>query len=134
MNWHRSQFLSFCVVGTTGFLVDAGITILLTQMFSVEATLARLVAFLIAVSVTWALNRRFTFQVDASVSTWLPYLMSSTLGALINMGIYLFWLRWAGHSARQILAGVAIGSIGALAFNFTISRYVIFRANRAPPA
>ena len=134
MNWQLSQFLRFCVVGTAGFLVDAGITLLLTQIFSVGATSARVLAFLIAVSVTWALNRHFTFQVDASVSTWLPYLMSSSLGALINVAIYLLWLRWAGHSGTQILAAVAIGSIGALAFNFTISRYVIFRANRLPHA
>lgn len=134
MNEHHYRFLRFCVVGTFGFVVDAGTTTLLTQVFWVAVTPARLLAFLIAASVTWALNLRFTFQVGTGSSTWLPYLVASSFGALINVGMYLLWLGWAGHSATQIVAGVAIGSVTALAFNYTISRRVIFRANRTPPA
>ena len=121
------------MVETVGFAVDAGITNLLTQLVAVAAAPARLLALLVAVSVTWALNRRFTFQAGTGASTWLPYLVASSFGALINGGMYLLWLRWAGHSAAQIVAGVAMGSVAALTFNYTIYRRVMFRASRTPP-
>lgn len=123
---HR-EFLRFCMVGTVGFVVDAGTTMLLTQMLAVAAAPARVMAFLVAASVTWALNQRFTFKAGSDMATWLPYVVSTSLGALINIGVYLLWLRWAGHSPTQIVVGVAMGSVCALAFNYTIARRVIFR-------
>ena len=44
MNEHHYRFLRFCMVGTVGFVVDAGTTTLLTQMFGVGVTPARLLA------------------------------------------------------------------------------------------
>ena len=53
------EFLSFAVVGTIGFVVDLGV------LYVVAPTLGwyggRVLSFLAAASVTWALNRRFTF-------------------------------------------------------------------------
>ena len=125
----HQQFLRFCLVGVVGFAVDAGITLLLTQMMEVAVAPARVMAFVIAASVTWALNQRFTFKSGKGMATWLPYVVSTSLGALINIGIYLLWLHWAGHSPAQVFVGVAMGSVCALAFNYTIARRVIFRGS-----
>lgn len=123
---HR-EFLRFCMVGTVGFVVDAGSTMLLTQTMGIAAAPARVLAFLVAASATWALNQRFTFKAGNGMATWLPYVVSTSLGALINIGIYLLWLRWTGNSPTQIFVGVAIGSVCALAFNYTIAKRLIFR-------
>lgn len=125
---HR-EFLRFCMVGTVGFAVDAGTTMLLTQTLAVAVAPARVAAFLVAATVTWALNQRFTFRAGSSMSTWLPYVVSTSLGALINIGVYLLWLRWAGHSPMNIVVGVAMGSVGALAFNYTAAKRLIFRGS-----
>lgn len=132
MNERHRQFLRFCMVGTVGFAVDAGTTMLLTQAVAVPPALARVLAFLVAASVTWILNQRFTFRASSGIATWLPYVASTSLGALINIGIYLLWLRWAGHSAMQIVVGVAMGSVCALAFNYTITGHFIFRVSGKP--
>jgi putative flippase GtrA len=122
-----SQFGRFCLVGGVGFIVDAGLTLLITQGFGLSPVLSRAVAFASAASVTWALNSRFTFRSRGGLGSWMPYVLSTSIGALVNGGIYLLWLHLAGRTAAQILVGVALGSAVALVFNFTIARRFIFR-------
>ena len=129
--WACRWSLNGCMVGTVGFAVDAGTTMLLTQTLAVAVAPARVIAFVVAASVTWVLNQRFTFRAGSGLATWLPYVLSTSLGALVNIGIYLLWLRWAGHSPTQIVVGVAIGSVCALLFNYTIAKQLIFRGSGA---
>jgi putative flippase GtrA len=84
-------------------------------------------AFVLAASVTWRLNQRFTFRSAAGARSWLPYLVATSLGAAINVGVYGLWLRLFGDTPADILAGVAIGSVSALAFNFAASRAILGR-------
>lgn len=123
-----AQFLRFCIVGTIGFAVDGGLTLLLSQLAGIDPLPARLAAFLVAASVTWLLNRSYTFKAGGGGSSWLPYVLCTALGAFINLGIYSAWLAWAGQGWPQVLAGVALGSVAALGFNFLVSRHVVFRA------
>lgn len=124
------ELARFAAVGTVGFGVDAGITLALSQMLQWSAQGARLPAFLIAATLTWALNRRFTFRSTVGPRSWLPYAALSSLGALINYGVYLAWLRFAGYAPGQILLGIFFGAAVALQFNFTISRRLIFSRQR----
>ncbi|MBA2350959.1 MAG: GtrA family protein [Burkholderiales bacterium] len=120
-------FLRFCAVGTLGFLVDAAITLAMTEVIQSGPTTGRIVAFIVAATVTWHLNRRYTFRSSAKAS-WLPYLTFTALGALINVGVYLIWIHVLGAAPMQIVLGIACGSIAALSFNFLVSRHVVFRA------
>lgn len=122
-----AQFLRFCVVGGIGFAVDGGLTLLLTRTTGLGPLPARAVAFLAAASVTWSLNRRFTFGSRAGSSTWLPYVLLTAVGAFINVGVYWLWLERMGHGGVQILAAVALGSVAAMGFNFFVSRQIVFR-------
>ena len=122
----RQEFVRFCVVGTIGFVADAGLTLLFTQGVELAPLPSRALAFLIAATITWRLNQRFTFRSSSSSSTWLPYVLLTAVGALINIGLYAAWLSVSGSSAMNILIGVAAGSLGALVFNFTVSRNWIF--------
>lgn len=124
----HAQFLRFCLVGCVGFAVDAGTTVLLTGRAGLSAALARVLAFLLAATVTWALNRRFTFRAQGAGRTWLPYVLATAGGALISIAVYLAWLSVAGQAPAQLTLGVALGSVCALAFNFGVSRRFVFRA------
>lgn len=123
----RAQFLRFCLVGCIGFAVDAGTTLWLTQRMGRSAEVARLAAFALAATVTWALNRRFTFNAQRTGGTWLKYLLTTAGGAVISVGVYSTWLRMAGRTPLQLLGGVGLGAVCALAFNFGASRYLVFR-------
>ena len=121
------ELARFCVVGTIGFIADAGLTLAFTQGIRWAPLPSRALAFLVAATITWWLNRRFTFRYSAGSSTWLPYVLLTAVGALINVGLYGAWLSVLGSSAVNIVIGVAIGSLGALVFNFLVSRKWIFR-------
>ena len=51
------QFLRFCIVGTIGFVVDAGSLYLIMATTGAGPYLARLFSFMMAASATWILNR-----------------------------------------------------------------------------
>lgn len=120
-------FLRFCAVGAVGFVVDAGLTLLLSQGLQWTPVASRIVAFVVAATVTWLLNRHYTFRSQAGLRSWAPYVMATGVGALINIGIYWLWLRVAGVAPAAILGGVALGSGVALAFNFFVSRAILAR-------
>jgi putative flippase GtrA len=120
-------FARFCAVGVVGFVVDAGLTLALTQMAGWQPLPGRVLAFLVAATVTWSLNRRFTFRSDKGAATWAPYVALTAVGAGINVGTYMAWLWLAGQSAVNLLVGVALGSVAALGFNFVASRAIFTR-------
>ena len=85
------QFLSFSVVGTVGFVVDAGVLTLVLETTDLGLYVGRLISFVSAATVTWALNRRYTFR-DAKKSKrfgqWARFLLVNSGGGLINYATY----------------------------------------------
>ena len=126
----RRQFLAFAVVGTAGFLVDAGIVQGLTTS-GVNAIVAQLAAFAVAVCVTWLGNRSWTFGQRTRRHTvaqeWVLYVSANTLGWLVNNGVYIALVLTVPVMARQPVGAVAAGSLAGLFFNYTASRHVVFR-------
>ena len=54
-------FPAFFVVGTIGFIVDAGVLAVLVHGYGQGNYSSRMVSFAVAVTVTWLLNRTFSF-------------------------------------------------------------------------
>lgn len=128
MSLHR-QFLRFCLVGVGGFLVDGGVVQLLA-FCGVNLYGARVVSFLLAATATWALNRHFTFRLSGTKvdhREWVRYVMTTSLGAFINYGVYVLCLRFWPLTHIWPVLGVAAGSAIALGFNFLASKYLIFK-------
>ena len=127
-----ARFLAFAVVGTGGFVVDAGVLQLLISYARLGPYAARAGSFLAAVTFTWAANRAYTFR-DAehagpAGAQWARYLLVNAVGGAVNLGVYgLLVACVAAFAAAPVLA-VAAGSLAGLAFNFTLSRALVFRA------
>lgn len=126
----QSQLLRFGLVGCVGFATDACLTLLFHRQLGLGEASARVLAFVVAATVGWWLNHRFTFQaaVPASASNWLRYLVLTSAGAAINIGCYLAVVRVLGTGALHLLVGVAVGSVVAMGFNFWVSRRWVFAA------
>ncbi|ABM40800.1 MULTISPECIES: GtrA family protein [Diaphorobacter] len=124
------RLLRFGLVGTAGFVVDAGLLQTMVQWGGVNPFLARLGSFMAAATATWWLNRCFTFRVgsQASAGEWMRYVTTMVLGGLVNYGAYAALLLWLPLAMRQPWLGVAFGSLAGMAVNYyTSSRFVFAR-------
>ncbi|MDD0840987.1 GtrA family protein [Curvibacter sp. HBC61] len=128
------QFLFFCVAGVIGLGVDTAVLYALAPWLGWYG--ARVVSFLSAATATWWLNRRFAFASPSPLTEpwwrqYLKYLLSMTVGGLVNYAVYVATLQWVPIDGAALL-GVALGSIGGLGFNFVSARYLVFRQRQAP--
>lgn len=128
------QFVGFCVVGTGGFLIDAGSLYLLLVSGALGPYVGRVVSYIIAATATWWLNRRYTFPSDIPAQPavqWGRYVVWNVAGALVNYLAYVLALRVLGLTDGTAVIGVAIGSVAGLALNFATSRFIVFRKSAA---
>jgi putative flippase GtrA len=131
----RSQFLRFAVVGTVGFLVDAGVLSLAVAAAGMGPYIARVLSFAVAATATWYLNRRYTFPTaERSASLfrqWSRFIVVNALGACLNFGVYAGLVATVPLARNYLVLAVAAGSIAGLALNFTLSRLFVFAEPRA---
>ena len=124
----------FFIVGSIGFFVDGGLLTLLHSLFDFSLLHARLVSFAAAVTVTWWLNRQHTFadSKDARVvNEWARYVVVNSIGALLNLGIFLGLVYRFSALAGWPILPLAIASSIALFFNFVASRNIAFRQGQS---
>jgi putative flippase GtrA len=127
------QFLRFCIVGAIGFVTDFAVLYVAVNWGGLGTMSGRIVSFLVAATVTWKVNRHFTFskQGAGSVREWLQYLAFTGIGGLINVGVYQLWLSLTGdRSTLNLFLAVAAGSGVAMMCNFAISKYAVFAERR----
>ncbi|KQB95337.1 hypothetical protein AL073_17150 [Loktanella sp. 1ANDIMAR09] len=122
--------LRFGAVGGVGFVVDGGLLWVMIGL-GFNPYLARAFSFPIAVVVTWALNRNWTFRAtrDASRQGQLRrYFGVQAVGSLTNYLVYSAVIGLFGTASLTIFAGFALGSFVGSLLNFFGARYVAFRA------
>lgn len=126
-----AEALRFAKVGAVGFLVDAAILSGLMQLAGWNAYLARAVSFAAAVTVTWYLNRRWTFAhraTKAPKAECTRYFLVQTSGAMLNLAVYVMVVATFGPLGAYPIAALGIGSFVAMFFNFFGARYFVYVA------
>lgn len=129
----QRQARNFALIGAVGFLVDGGILTALHGAAGFKAANARLVSFPVAVTVTWYLNRRRTFHQHNDPNTtreWVRYVAVSSVGAVLNLSIFLWLVYQWQMLADYPIVPLAIAAGVALVFNFFGSRMFVFRPHR----
>lgn len=118
-------FFSFALVGVVGFVVDSGLLWIFAELMAINALIARLPSFLCAVTVTWVLNGRLTFNSNNfSLGSWLAYVAANGMGFSVNYLIYASLMAVLG--IHPVVA-VAISSGIALIVNFIASSRLAFK-------
>ncbi len=120
----------FIIVGAIGFVVDGGILTLLHSLYDFSLLHARLMSFAAAVTVTWYLNRHHTFGADKderAFQEWGRYAVVNSIGALLNLGIFLWLVYQFRILADWPILPLAMASAVALVVNFFASRHLAFR-------
>ncbi|WP_210483751.1 GtrA family protein [Pantoea ananatis] len=122
------QFIKFCMVGTVGFITDSLLLLLFSEFCNIY--FSRLLSFSVALYITWLLNSAFTFS-SGEKKTFLKYVLSSLIGGTMNYLAYVMVVRYLSLSSKgELMLAVGVGSIVGLAFNFTISKFFVFKAVR----
>jgi putative flippase GtrA len=130
--WYEVFF--FSVAGFLGFIVNASVVWLLTSVVKINAIVAQIPAFSLAVTTTWLFNRNITFFHYSSTKNlfkeWLHYVTANSLGAVINNGVYVLLVLNVTIMGEKPVLAVICGSLAGLIFNFVASRTMVFRAHK----
>lgn len=116
------------MVGAVGFVTDFSVLYVAVALLGLGTVIGRILSFVIAATVTWKINRRFTFVQSGKGGgmEWLRYLLFTSVGGAINLAVYQTWLYLTSHTTLNLFIGVAAGSAVALVFNFAISKRAVF--------
>jgi putative flippase GtrA len=135
------ELLTFGLIGIGGLLVDMAALAIALHVLGLDFYAGRLFSYLLAVTFTWYMNRRFTFigvSRRAALKQWAKFTLANGVGAAVNYGAYVLVLQ-VGPAILLALgleglfspllpyAGVAAGSLSGMVFNFAISKFVVFR-------
>ena len=123
------QIMRFGVVGTLGFVVDGGMLWGLLAV-GLNPYTARALSFPVAVVVTWALNRVWTFASAEKAGKrrqFNRYLAVQLVGAGANYGVYTSIIRIFGAAGQTVFIALVIGSFVGMFLNFWGARRVAFQ-------
>jgi putative flippase GtrA len=120
------EVLCFGLVGALCFGVAAGTTVILIWL-GLGPYLGGALAFSCAITVSWYLNRIFTFRARRSrrpVRELIGFIGANLPGGALNYSAYacLVFLH------VEPVAAVAAGSMTGMICNFALSRWLIFRS------
>ncbi|MEY4985392.1 MAG: hypothetical protein RLZZ359_278 [Actinomycetota bacterium] len=121
-----SQLIKFAFVGGIGFLTDSGATLIFFSINS-DSILSRGIGFLIAVSLTFYLNARFTFSAALRGVKAVKYFLVQLLGLGINFSVYAVMIGLIGANALNVVFSIASASVAAMSWNFLASKNFVFK-------
>lgn len=122
------QFLMFGTVGTVGFLADTATVYALRRSLGLYG--AGAAAYLVAATVTWGLNRIWTFRGLGGGPVhhqWARFLAVNMGGFILNRGTYALLVTFVPLCAEQPVYAVGAGAIAGMFLNFSLSRSMVFR-------
>ncbi len=121
-----SRLLKFLIVGGVGFVTDAGVLMLLLGFSGADPFTARLIAIAITLQVTWALNRRFTFE-KSSRHAAVENMRYSGVGIATSLFNYLIYSGLIVFvPSIPPVAALTIGSACATVFSYTGYAKLVF--------
>ncbi len=132
------EMVRFGVVGTVGFVVDAFV-LTVGLRAGTGPWLGRALSYVVAVTVTFSLNRAWTFRTaDRSrpvTQDWGLFALVNLAGFACNYGTYAALIAGVPLVREFPVLGVAAGSLAGMAGNFLLSkRYVFGRRYEAAPS
>jgi putative flippase GtrA len=128
----RHPALKFAMVGGTGFVVDASILMLLYEVLQLDLLLARALAFFVAATSNWILNRLFTFsnlQLSSNKSAeWLRFVGSAVVSAMPNLGIFYLLMLLLPETLPWIFVAMCCGILVGYGCNYLLARHWVFKS------
>ena len=127
----KTQLFRFVLTGGLSAVVDLGLLALFQLVFGFPVPVARTISFIAGTTTAYMINRRWTFQSEASKKRFLAVVVLYALTFVVNIGLqtgcdHLFtgW-GWADPIAMTGAFIIAQGT--GTAINFIVQRTIIFK-------
>jgi len=123
------KFFKFGLVGGIVFLFDAACFWLALKVFS-NSVVARSISVLLAITLSWLINRSFTFHADAKPASWkewLRFALSQFPGACANALVSVIAFNYVPLAQNNPWLSVACGSAAGLTINFLMANFFVFQ-------
>lgn len=123
-----AQFLRFGLVGLVGFAADTATVYALRAELGLYG--AGMVSYLVAGTVTWALNRAWTFHGRGGGPVhrqWALFLVANLAGFILNRGTYALLIAFVPAARTYPVIAVFAGAVAGMFSNFSLSRRLVFR-------
>ena len=123
-----AQFLRFGLVGLVGFAFDTATVYALRFWLGLYG--AGLSSYFVAGTVTWGLNRAWTFRGLGSGPVhrqWALFLAANLLGFILNRGTYAALIAFLPLARAYPVLAVFAGAVAGMFSNFALSRRLVFR-------
>lgn len=122
------RFCKFSLVGACATAIHYVVLMASVELLLLRAVVASTIGFVIAASVNYALNRRFTFQSSAKHVVALPkFLTVALLGAAMNAAV-VGWFE--AHTTIHYLLAQICATLTVLLWNFTVNALWTFKPVR----
>ena len=123
------RFIKFCIVGSSGVVVNLGILALLVEFFSVAERPAYVVAVAISILTNYAFNSLFTYGDKKSPSRAesmrrvLYYYIISVAVMFFNFAVFSFGLSVNLHYVLAALIGILLATL----LNFVLATKLVWK-------
>lgn len=125
----QSHVFRFAMVGGTGFLTEALVIWLGTTFLGMGVIAVRVPSFILAVLVTWYLNRSYTFDMAHKTfrESFPPYVAANSVGLGLNFLSYTAAALVFPVMQQWPILLLAVGSLVGMGFNFCAAKFFIFK-------
>ncbi len=122
------RFLKYSVVGTSTFSVDLMLLYVLTDVLLVNYVIATGLAFVLAVSINYALSRRYVFKGSLRnlKEGYLNFLVIASIGLLIVMGG--MYILVSLFSFNYLISRIGIAAVTGF-WNYLLNLFVNFKVS-----
>lgn len=119
------EFVKFCMVGATNFVIDISIYTALTRLLGIYYIIAAIISASIAITWSFFINKKWTFKdVDRRVRTQYVKFFIANIISLIT-SLILLYISVDIYGINDLLAKVIITVLVAF-LNFTINKLWTF--------
>jgi dolichol-phosphate mannosyltransferase len=122
-DWH--QLIRFCLVGASGVVVNMAVFTLGFKAFALDHTIAAVIAFAVAWSTNFALNKHWTFRRHglSALQQGARNLTVSLVGLALQLGLLNLFVAVGMYEVWSQLASIAL----VTPLNFLLNRRWSFR-------
>lgn len=126
----RTQAIRFIISGGVAAGVDLGFTYVFQIILGFGPGLARTVGFIFGTLTAYMINRRWTFEAEASSKRFAAVVLLYTITYGVNVGghkLLFFLLEQSLGEKPALLVAFLISQGTATIINFVVQRVVIFK-------